>query len=226
MKTELSILIPIHNEAKTLPILAPRLVQVLKEMQCTWQVWYINDGSSDTTAALLKDLTFKYSNVYYHTLPFNMGQYEAIKQGFHLFKSKYVVIMDGDGQDRPEEIPNLYKKAKEGYDVVFAKRSQKAYGVDKVLLSMSFHWVLSRMTETVQDHQIAGFGIYSYSILVEKSKERYTIFYLPALCQWQNIKVTSIPVIHGRRLEGQSKYGLKKRVKLAWKILLEYGISF
>jgi dolichol-phosphate mannosyltransferase len=114
----LSIVIPVYNEEMNIGKLNTRVENVMNSMDLSWEVIYINDGSHDRSLEILKMLAATNSHIRFIDLSRNFGHQLAISAGIEHSRGEYTVIMDGDGQDPPELIPDLYAKAKEGFEVV------------------------------------------------------------------------------------------------------------
>jgi dolichol-phosphate mannosyltransferase len=133
-----------------------------------------------------------------------------------------VVVIDCDLQDLPEEIPKLYNKAKEGYDLVFAQRAKRQDGFLKKSMSRLFYRIFGYLTDTVQDASIANFGIYNHKVVMAILSMHDHIRYFPAMAQWVGFRKTTIPVKHASRTDGTSNYSFKKLRQLA----LDNMVSF
>lgn len=215
----ISIISPVHNEALSLPDLVEKTVSAMGKIAGEWEMILVDDGSTDQSWECMQALQKSYSNVNPLKLPENIGQYQAIKEGILVAQGEWVVVMDSDGQDNPLEIPNLYKKALEGFDLVFALRMNKEYGGLKIFFSRLFHKILSLRTGSAQDPRIAGFGIYKKKILLREALKSGGIFYLPAKMHWKKYNTSSHEVTHLARKSGVTKYSFLKQAQLAWAIL-------
>lgn len=127
----------------------------------------------------------------------------------------WIVVMDCDLQDRPEEIPNLYAKAQEGYDSVFAQRVERKDSVWKKMSSSIFYWFFSFLTDSKQDKTVANFGIYNRKVIDAILSMGDSIRYFPIMAQWVGFKKFYLPVVHSEREEGKSGYSLLKLLHLA-----------
>ena len=122
---ELSIVVPIFNEEQNLPELHRRLSDAARAITPSYEIVFVNDGSRDESRSILQILSQRDEHVYYIHFSRNFGHQIAVTAGLDRCRGKSVVIIDGDLQDPPEVIPELYKKHKSGYDVVYARRSER-----------------------------------------------------------------------------------------------------
>jgi dolichol-phosphate mannosyltransferase len=153
----------------------------------------------------------------------NFGQHYAITAGLSYAKGEWVVVMDCDLQDRPDEIPNLYKKAMEGWDIVFAQRKERKDGFLKKKLSKLFYYLFSYLTETKQDASVANFGIYNKKVIVAILSMKDQIRFFPTMVQWVGFRKYYLPVKHSERFEGKSSYNFKGLFKLALNSILAFS---
>ena len=122
---DLSIIVPIFNEEMNVVPLNNRILQSIQSLNLSCEIIYINDGSTDASAAILRGLSESYTNIKYIDFSRNFGHQIAITAGIEHAIGTRIVIMDGDGQDPPELIPDLYNKSLEGFEVVYAKRKKR-----------------------------------------------------------------------------------------------------
>lgn len=153
----------------------------------------------------------------------NFGQHYAITAGLHCAKGDYVVVMDCDLQDRPEEIPNLYNKAREGYDSVFAQRIHREDNWFKRTSSKLFYSVFSYLTDTRQDASVANFGIYRRCVIdaILSMGDRFR--YFPTQVQWVGFRKAYLPVRHAGRAEGKSSYNFGRLIRLALDTIISFS---
>lgn len=221
---ELSVVIPVYKAADILPELVKRLKDSLEGVISSYELILVEDDSPDNnTAEVLKDLAKKEDSLKAIFLSRNFGQHYAITAGLEHAKGKWVVVMDCDLQDRPEEIKHLQNKALEGYDIVYAKRVNRHHSIIKRYMSKLFYCVLGYLTDTKQDHEIANFGIYKKSVISSIVNMKDYTRYFPTMVKWVGFKSTSIDVEHDERFEGESSYNLKRLLALALDTILVFS---
>jgi len=157
---EVSIVIPVYGCRNCLLELYFRLKDTLPLISSDFEIIMVNDSSPDLAWTTILDIAEKDQRLKGINLSRNFGQHYAITAGLDYCAGNWVVVMDCDLQDRPEEIINLYNKAQEGWDVVFASREIRRDSLIKRSLSKLFYLTLGYLTNTEQDANIANFGIY------------------------------------------------------------------
>ena len=133
------------------------------------------------------------------------------------------MVMDGDLQDQPEEIPKLYGKALEGYDIVVGRREQRQDGLLKKAVSRLFYGILSYLTSAEQDGTVANFGIYHRKVIQAVCSLRENLRFFPIMVRWVGFRFTAIPIEHAPRGAGKSSYTCKKLLNLALDVMLAFS---
>lgn len=216
----ISIVVPVYGCKACLAELCERLKQTMAELQSDYEIILVNDQSPDDPWKTIKQLHDLDSKVKGINLSRNFGQHTAITAGLDQTRGDWVVVMDCDLQDRPEDIKLLFNKAKEGYDVVFGSRKVRQDHFLKRLSSKLFYKVYDYFTDETSDHTIANFSI-SRKIVIENFRRmREQNRFYPLFLKWMGFRITRIPVNHGRREEGKSSYSLKKLITLATDVII------
>lgn len=211
----ISIVSPIYKGEKMLDELVRRIMTSVTTITDDYEIILVNDCSPDNSLHKIQQICNTYKNVKGVNLSRNFGQHYAITAGLSMAKGEWVVVMDCDLQDRPEEIPNLYKKAIEGYDSVFAQRVERQDTFTKRLSSTLFYMVFSFLTDSKQDKSVANFGIYHRKVVDAILSMGDSIRYFPIMAQWVGFRKFYLPVVHAEREIGKSSYSLFKLLKLA-----------
>jgi polyisoprenyl-phosphate glycosyltransferase len=219
----LSIISPVYNGEFILHELIERIHRAVEPLNHDFEIILVDDFSPDRSWEIIERLVAKFPKVRGIKLSRNFGQHYAITAGLDDAKGEWVVVMDCDLQDLPEEIPNLYAKAQEGNDVVLARRIIRKDGFFKKLSSKLFYRTLAWLTGSQQDESIANFGIYHKKVIVEIVKMRESIRYFPTMVRWVGFKQTSISVNHGANEDRKSSYNFKRLFNLALDIILAYS---
>jgi len=218
-----SIISPVYKAESILPILVKRIEDSMLKITTDFEIILIEDGSPDNSWIEIERLSKSNKRIKGIELSRNFGQHYAITAGLDLAIGEWIVVMDCDLQDQPEEISKLYSKAKEGYDVVLACRQARQDSFFKRTFSFLFYKVLSYLTGYKQDESVANFGIYHKNVVSAIVKMRESIRYFPTMVKWVGFKTTKITVEHASRLEGKTSYDIKKLIKLAIDIILAYS---
>ncbi len=214
MRKKISLVIPVHNEEKNVPVVYREVKEVLEELYTqgyTYEILFINDGSSDNTLEVLKSLKKNDPFLRILNMDKNRGQSAGLTAGFFCATGDIIVTMDGDGQNDPKYIKDLIKKLEEGYLVVTGYRiKRKAPFLTKILPSKIANWLISLITGLkVRDN---GCSLKAYVSYVPKKFQIPRGFhrFLPALFGVKNKDVCEIPVIDRPRFYGRTHYGLKR----------------
>lgn len=219
----LSIVSPVYQAENVLPELIQRLEAVLVQITEDYEIVLVEDSSPDNSWKVIEAMAAVNSHIKGIKLSRNFGQHYAITAGLDQAEGEWVVVMDCDLQDRPEEIPALYSKASEGFDVVLARRVNRQDGFLKRLSSRVFYRTLAWLTGSHQDETIANFGIYSKAVITEISSMRESIRYFPTMVRWVGFRQTAIEVRHASNETRKTSYSFKKLFNLALDIMLAYS---
>lgn len=212
---ELSIVSPIYRGEKMLDELVRRIIDSVKDITEDFEIILVNDCSPDNSWEKIVQLCNENKKVKGVNLSRNFGQHYAITAGLSKTSGNWVVVMDCDLQDRPEEIPNLYAKTREGFDSVFAQRVERQDTFMKRLSSAAFYFVFSFLTDSKQDKSVANFGIYNRKVVNAILSMGDSIRYFPIMAQWVGFRKGYLPVQHAERQVGSSSYSFFKLMRLA-----------
>lgn len=211
----ISIVTPVYGCSKMLDELYERLQKTLSSITENFEIIMINDASPDNAWEAITKLAQKDDRVKGINFSRNFGQHYAITAGLNYANGDWVVVMDCDLQDQPEEIIKLYNKAQEGYDIVFGRRIKRRDGFFKKLGSKLFYKVYDYFTESKVDNTIANFSIISKKVLIslQSIKEQNRMY--PLFVNWVGFKRVEIDIEHAKREEGKSSYTFNKLINLA-----------
>lgn len=219
----ISIVSPEYRGEKMVKELVDRIATSVSTITENWEIILVNDASPDDTWSEIEKACAQDKRVKGLNLSRNFGQHYAITAGLNYAKGDWVVVMDCDLQDRPEEIPNLYKKAQEGYDSVLAQRVHREHSWIKQLGSKSFYALLAYLTETKQDASVANFGIYNRKVINAILAMGDKMRYFPAQVQWVGFRKAYLPIQHDARAEGKSTYNFGRLFKLALDTIISFS---
>ena len=216
----ISVVSPVYMGEKMVHELVKRIVENVSKLTSDFEIILVNDASPDMSWKMIQQECKQEKRVKGINLSRNFGQHKAIRAGLSYSKGDWVVVMDCDLQDRPEEIPNLYAKAMEGYDVVQGERMERQDSGLKKLSSVIFHVVFDWLTGIKTNNKIANFGIYKSDVIKEICKIEERDRGLGSMVRYVGFSTISIPIEHGARFEGKSSYTLGKMLKLAFNSII------
>lgn len=219
----ISIVSPVYRGEYLVAELVRRIHQSVSSITSDYEIILVEDCGPDSSWDKIVALAEKDPKIKGFQLSRNFGQHYAITCGLDQSKGEWVVVMDCDLQDRPEEIVPLYQKAISGYDVVLAKRDQRQDTFFKKFFSKAFYRTLGYLTGSAMDEQVANFGIYHRNVINAVCELRESIRYFPTMIQWVGFKQTAISVTHSARDVGKSSYNFKRLLNLALDIILAYS---
>ncbi len=216
---EISVVIPVYGCRAALPELHRRLTEVLKQITESYEIILVNDGCPQNSWEVIREICGRDSHVAGLELSRNFGQMKALLAGLDYSTGDWVVVMDCDLQDRPEEIPNLYRKAQEGYDYVIASRKSRRDSGLKKFFSGCFYSLYSYMTGVKFDPSLCGFSICSRKVIDEYCgmRELHRAFTMYLL--WMGYHWTTVSVDHDERYEGKSGYSFRKKMRMATEVI-------
>ena len=216
----LSIVIPVFKAEYIIDELIVRIQNSISQITEDYELILIEDFSPDNSWSLILKYTKLDSRIKGLKLSRNFGQQYAITAGLDFSKGDWIVVMDCDLQDQPEEIYKLYRKALEGYDIVFANRKERKDKFFKRLSSKIFHKIYRYFSGIDSDEGIANFGIYSRKVINEFKKLKEKARSFSTLIGYLGFSKTKIDVEHAERYEGKSTYTFSKLIELSLDVVL------
>ena len=217
---KISVISPVYNAANVIDKLVSRIENSITSLTNDYEIILINDASLDNSWNCIKDICKRNKKVVGINLSRNFGQHYAITAGLDISKGDWVVVMDCDLQDVPEEIPKLYEKAIQGYDAVLAQRIDRKDGIFKKFSSYLFYKILGFLSGYKQDNSVANFGVYSRNLIDSINSMREPIRFFPTLVHWVGFKKIKVPVKHNSSIESKSNYGFRDSLKLAFDVII------
>ena len=221
--TYISIVVPLYKCSAFIDELSQRLIKTLDKINPAFEIIFVNDASPENDWEMVTRLATADNRIKGISLSRNFGQHYAITAGLNVAKGEWIVVMDGDLQDVPEEIIKLHEKAGEGYDVVQARRFERKDGLIKKTGSKLFYKIFSYLTDTEQDATVANFGIYNKKVINSINSLGDSIRYFPTLVQFVGFRQTKINVEHAPRNNGKSSYSLKSLFALSFNNIIAFS---
>ena len=216
---DISVVIPVYGCKAALPELHRRLTESLVSITKDYEIILVNDACPQGSWEVIEEICAKDPRVVGLEMSRNFGQLKATLAGLDYSTGDWVVVMDCDLQDRPEEIINLYNKAQEGYDFVIASRENRQDSRLKVFVSDCFYSVYSYVTDVKYDPTLCNFSISKREVIDNycRMREMHRAFTMYLL--WMGYRWTKLKVEHNERFEGKSGYNFKKRMKMATELI-------
>jgi glycosyltransferase involved in cell wall biosynthesis len=219
----ISVVVPIFREELTLRELYRRLRDCLSTISQDFEIIVVSDGGRDRSWDIIRELSAADERVKGVKFTRNFGQHLAISAGLDVCDGDWVVVMDGDLQDRPEVIPELYAKAQQGYDVVFVARTERPESAIYRFAARIFYKLLKLLAKTDYDPAHGNFSIISRRVVEQYRTIGETLRFYGGILDWLGFQQTAIQAEHGTRYAGTSGYNLRKRLLLAFHIILAHS---
>jgi undecaprenyl-phosphate 4-deoxy-4-formamido-L-arabinose transferase len=222
---KLSVVIPVYNEEQVLPTLFERLYPALDGLGIPYECVFVNDGSRDRSAALLRQQFQRRPKqtrvVLFHA---NFGQHSAVMAGLSYARGEYVVTLDADLQNPPEEIGKLVSKLDEGYDYVGTIRQQRQDRLWRRTLSKG----VNKLREWITPVRITDQGCmmrgYARSVVLALNETREVNTFIPALASLYAMNPVEVPITHEERHAGRSKYSLYSLIRLNFDLITGFSV--
>lgn len=212
---DISVIVPIHNEYESLPILINRIADALKATDFTYEIVCVDDGSRDGSTDLLQEIARERNDLRAVILRRNYGQTAAMAAGFKYATGQVFITMDGDLQNDPADIPVLMEKLSEGYDLVSGwRKARQDAALTRLLPSKIANWLIGRVTGVKLHDYGCSLKAYRSELVADMNLYGELHRFLPALAFIEGARITEIPVRHHARQFGQSKYGLGRTFRV------------
>ncbi len=209
----ISVVVPVHNEERTVALLFEELQAVLDGLGQPWEAIYVDDGSTDGSFAALTRLHNGNDQVRVVRLRRNFGKATALAAGFAQAEGDVIVTIDSDLQDDPAEIPRLLVKLDEGFDLVSGWKSRRRDRWTRRILSRIFNWATGRVSG-LRLHDM-NCGLKAYRAEVVRGLRLYGELhrFIPVLAHYRGYRVAELPVHHRARAQGRSRYGMERYLR-------------
>ncbi len=210
----LSVVLPVYNEEESLDLQYKAILEAVGKLNRTCEIIFVDDGSTDKSAGILKSIAKKDKNVKLVLFRRNFGQTAAMAAGIDHSKGEVIVFMDSDLQNEPEDIIKLLDKIDEGYDVVSGWRNKRQDSWSKKLPSKIANRLISKVTGVPLHDLGCSLKAYRGEILRQVNLYGEMHRFIPVHASWIGANITEIPVGHHARQFGHSKYGIKRTFKV------------
>lgn len=212
---EISVVVPIYNEEKSIPQLVEAIATTLTANQLSYEIICVDDGSQDGSSELLIEQARNRTDLKAVILRRNYGQTPAMAAGFNYAKGRVIVLMDGDLQNDPADIPALLAKLAEGYDLVSGWRKERQdAALTRLLPSKIANWIIGKVTGVKLHDYGCSLKAYRSELVADMNLYGELHRFLPALAYIEGARITEMPVRHHARRYGKSKYGLGRTFRV------------
>ena len=222
---QLSIVIPMYNEEGNIPALMTRLLATCKQLPVTWEVVCVNDGSKDRTVDLIRSWQKDAPQVVLVDFVRNFGQHAAVTAGFAHARGRWIITLDADLQNPPEEVPNLLKCFQEGFDLINTVRRDR----QDTWFRKTASKITNRLVRNLSGIKLNDFGCmlrgYSREVALQVVKCRERRTFIPALASLFAARPIEIQVAHAERAAGESKYPLSKLLSLQLDLITNFSVQ-
>ena len=223
LKADLSVVIPVYNSSQTLFELVERLEKVLKEIvNNKYEIVFVNDGSTDSSWDLLKKLASSNDKIIAINLTRNFGQHNALMCGFSMAHGKYLITLDDDLQNPPEEIPKLFNEIQNGYDVVYGIYDTKKHTKFRNLGSNIIQFFYCKVFNI--NIRLTSFRIMKRETVQFLLSYERSFTFIDGIIAWYTKKIKNVIVRHQNRKIGDSGYSLKKLIILALNMITNFSL--
>jgi glycosyltransferase involved in cell wall biosynthesis len=212
---QVSVIVPIYNEVQSLPHLIEAIATSVTENQISYEIVCVDDGSSDGSTELLKQLAQARTDLRAVILRRNYGQTAAMSAGFKHARGKVLITLDGDLQNDPADIPHLLARLDEGYDLVSGwRKARQDAALTRLLPSKIANWLIGNVTGVKLHDYGCSLKAYRAELVADMNLYGELHRFLPALAFIEGARITEIPVRHHARRFGKSKYGLGRTLRV------------
>ena len=220
---DLSVVIPVRNEEKNIPELVKRLTRVIGDMDLSYEIIFVTDLNTDNTLEVLRKLHEEDGRVKMIKLSNSFGQHIAALAGMDASSGAAVVLMDGDLQDYPEDIPKLRSRMEEGFDVVYGVKAHKNDSWLRNLMSGTFLTVLKKLSDYEIEHNTCMFRMMSRRTVDALCRFREKEQNLTGLVGLIGFPTDKVEVTSGERLAGETNYSFMRQINMAIGFLLSFS---
>jgi dolichol-phosphate mannosyltransferase len=220
-----SIVAPIYNEAKTIPEFYRRVRDTMDSLGESWELVMVDDGSTDGSTELIRDLARQDSRVRAVIFARNFGHEVAVTAGLDYARGQAVVMMDSDLQDPPEVIPDLVARWREGYEVVYAVRTEReGESWFKLFTATLFYRIIARITDIHIPMDVGNFRLLDRKVVNVLNQMRERHRFMRGMSVWVGFRQVGVPYRRAARFAGETKYPFRKMFRLAMTAIT--GFSF
>jgi glycosyltransferase involved in cell wall biosynthesis len=225
MKKHISIVVPVSNEEGNIPLLTDALREVFQQLSYTYSLIFIDDGSTDGTLYQLKQVASTNNNIFFISLARNFGHQNALKAGLDLADGDCVIMMDGDLQHPPALIPEMLALWESGNDVVYTiRKDHKEIPLMKRKTSNMFYNLINNLSDIELEPGTADFRLMDIKVVEVFRAFKETDLFMRGLVKWMGFRQLGIEYDPAQRVQGKSKYTLKKMMRFALQGITSFSV--
>ena len=221
---KISVVIPVFNSANSIMKLYQRLTDIISLLTKYYEIIFINDASQDDSSNVIHSIAENDSNVICIDLNKNYGQHNALLCGIRQAKYEFIVTLDDDLQNPPEEIPKLLEKLDQGYDVVYGYPKNEQHGLFRNIASMFTKMALKTTMGVSIARHVSAFRVFRTGLRDSFSDYKGSFISIDVLLSWGTNSFSAIPVNHDQRAEGKSNYTVRKLINHALNMITGFSV--
>ncbi len=220
----LSIVIPVYNEVEALPALLPTLSAILTDSNQPFELVFVDDGSSDGSADLLRQFAAEDPRIRVLFFSRNFGHQAAITAGLDAATGDAAVVMDADLQDPPELLPEMVRLLEQGYDVVSAQRvTRSGESLFKKTTATFFYWLMRKLVDERIQSEVGDFRMFSRRAVTAIRQLREQHRFMRGMVAWLGLREVIVPFHRQPRVAGETKYSTWKMLRFAWTAISSFS---
>ena len=225
MNKEISFVIPSYNEAENIKKLYLRIKNTINDLNIlSYEIIYVENGSTDNSLEILKELNKIDSNVKIISFTRNFGLQNAIYAGLNKVKKNYICVLDGDLQDPPELVESFFKKMEKGYDIVFGIRKKREASWIKKIFYRLFYFIFTNMSEIKMPNQVGEFCLMKKIVVKQILEFKEKNLFIRGLRSWTGYNQTGVEYDRPERNAGEAKFNFFGSISLALDGLVSFSI--
>jgi glycosyltransferase involved in cell wall biosynthesis len=220
---KLSLVLPIYNEEDCISQYFKEVIPILENIELDWEIIFIDDGSKDETCNIIKEYAKSELRIKLIEFSYNHGKQAAVSAGIKFAQGDYLLYMDSDLQDPPEEIPNFLNEINKGYDLVFGIRNEKVDSLKNIILSKLFWWILNKFTGLKIPVGLSVMRIFNRKFADKFLEYHEQNRFIEGIFIHIGMKRSEIIINQRKRFAGKTKFNFKAKIQLAMDAIFDFS---